>query len=147
MIQSVRTEEMPHGYLQCTVHETFVVVANQISIHVIQCRVTPQKSEGLTTTQRRKTEISRTCDKAQGRRTELFLNLFFNIPSYYLSNNKSEKQIIACISYLNDLYCSPNIIWVMKSRKIKWAGHVARVGERRSVFRVLVEKPEGKTQT
>jgi hypothetical protein len=31
---------------------------------------------------------------------------------------------------LNDLYCSPNIIWVIKSRKIKWAGHVARMGEK-----------------
>jgi ABC-type transport system involved in cytochrome bd biosynthesis fused ATPase/permease subunit len=74
------------------------------------------------------------------------LNLFFNILSYYLSNDKSEKQIINCISYLNDLYSSPDIIWVMKSRRIKWAGKAARVGERRGVFRVLVEKLEGKTQ-
>jgi len=44
---------------------------------------------------------------------------------------------------LNDLYCSPNIFWVIKSR-IKWAGHVERMGERRGVHRVLVEKPEGK---
>ena len=44
---------------------------------------------------------------------------------------------------LNDLYCSPNIIR-MKSRKMRWAGHVARMGERRGVHRVLVGKPEGK---
>jgi len=45
---------------------------------------------------------------------------------------------------LNNLYSSPNIVRVIKSRRIKWAGHVARMGERRGVFRVLVEKPEGK---
>jgi len=44
----------------------------------------------------------------------------------------------------NDLYSSPNILRVIKSRKIKWTGHVARMGERRGVNRVLVGKPEGK---
>jgi hypothetical protein len=44
---------------------------------------------------------------------------------------------------LNDLYCSSNIVRVIKSRRMKWAGHVARMGERRSVYRVLVGKPEG----
>jgi len=37
---------------------------------------------------------------------------------------------------LNDLYCSPCIFWVMKSRRIKWPGHVACMGERRGVYRV-----------
>jgi len=45
---------------------------------------------------------------------------------------------------LNDLYCSPNIIRVIKSRRMRWAGHVVRMGERRGVYRVLVGKPEGK---
>jgi len=45
---------------------------------------------------------------------------------------------------LNDLYCSPNIVRVIKSRRMRWAGHVARMGERRGVYRVLVGKPEGK---
>jgi len=45
---------------------------------------------------------------------------------------------------LNDLYSSPNIFRVIKSRRIKWAGHLARMGEKRGVFRVLVGKPEGK---
>ena len=45
---------------------------------------------------------------------------------------------------LNDLYCSPNIIWVIKSRSMRWTGHVARMEERRGVYRVLVGKPEGK---
>jgi hypothetical protein len=43
---------------------------------------------------------------------------------------------------LNDLYCSPNIVRVIKSRRMRWAGHVAPVGEKRGVYRVLVEKPE-----
>ena len=45
---------------------------------------------------------------------------------------------------LNDLYCSPNIVRVIKWRRMRWAGHVARMGEEREVYRVLVGKPEGK---
>ena len=45
---------------------------------------------------------------------------------------------------LNDLYCSLNIVRVIKSRGMRWAGHVARIGEEREVYRVLVGKPEGK---
>jgi len=45
---------------------------------------------------------------------------------------------------LNDLYCSLNIVQVTKSRIMRWAEHVARMGERRGVYRVLVGKPEGK---
>ena len=45
---------------------------------------------------------------------------------------------------LNDLYSSPNIVRVVKSRRMRWAGHVARMGEDRVVHRVLVGKPEGK---
>ena len=44
---------------------------------------------------------------------------------------------------LNDLYCSPNIARVIKSRRMRWAGHVTRMGER-SVYRVLLGKPEKK---
>jgi len=42
---------------------------------------------------------------------------------------------------LNDLYCSPSIFQVIKSRRMRWTGHVARMGERKGVYRVLVEKP------
>jgi hypothetical protein len=47
---------------------------------------------------------------------------------------------------LNDLYSSPNIVRVIKSRGMIWAGHVARIMERRGVYRILVGKPEGKRQ-
>ena len=46
---------------------------------------------------------------------------------------------------LNDLYCSPNIVRVIKSRRMRWAVHVARMGEESGVYRVLVWKPEGKS--
>jgi len=45
---------------------------------------------------------------------------------------------------LNALYSSPNIVRMIKSRKMRWAAIVARIGERRWVYRVLVGKPEGK---
>jgi hypothetical protein len=45
---------------------------------------------------------------------------------------------------LNDMYSSPSTVRVIKSRRMRWAGHVARMGERRGVYRNLVGKPEGK---
>ena len=45
---------------------------------------------------------------------------------------------------LNDLYCSPSIVRVIKSRRMRWTGRVACMGENRGVYRILVEKPEGK---
>ena len=47
---------------------------------------------------------------------------------------------------LNDLYSSPNIVRVIKSRRMRWAGHVVHMGEERGVYWVLVGKPEGKRQ-
>jgi hypothetical protein len=45
---------------------------------------------------------------------------------------------------LHNLYTSPNIVRVIKPRRMRWAGHVARMGEERGMYRVLVGKPEGK---
>jgi len=45
---------------------------------------------------------------------------------------------------LNDSYSSPNIVWVIKSRRMRWAGHVARMGEERGMYRFLLGKPERK---
>jgi hypothetical protein len=45
---------------------------------------------------------------------------------------------------LHNLYSSPNIVRVFKSRRMRWAGHVARMAERRGVYRVLVGRPKGK---
>ena len=45
---------------------------------------------------------------------------------------------------LNDLYSSPNIVRVIKSRRMRWAGNVGCMGEKRGVYRVLVGKPEGR---
>jgi hypothetical protein len=45
---------------------------------------------------------------------------------------------------IHNLYSSPDIIRQMKSRRMRWAGHVARMGEGRNLYRVFVEKPEGK---
>jgi beta-xylosidase len=48
---------------------------------------------------------------------------------------------------LNDLYSSPNIIREIKSRRMRWEDHVARIGKKGSLYRVLVRKPEGKETT
>jgi hypothetical protein len=45
---------------------------------------------------------------------------------------------------LHKLYSSPNVIRTLKSRRIRWAGHVARMSETRNAYRILVGKPEGK---
>jgi hypothetical protein len=44
---------------------------------------------------------------------------------------------------LHNLYSSPNIVSVIKSRRLRWAGHVARMGEGRGVYRVFIGRPEG----
>jgi hypothetical protein len=44
---------------------------------------------------------------------------------------------------LTDVYFSPNIIRVIKSRRMRWAGHVAHMGERRDAYRIFVWRPEG----
>jgi hypothetical protein len=46
---------------------------------------------------------------------------------------------------LHDLYSSPSIIRIIKLRRMTWAGHVARMGEKRNAYRLLVGKPEGRS--
>jgi len=45
---------------------------------------------------------------------------------------------------INDLFFSPNIVWVIKSRRMIWVEHVAHIGKGRDLYRLLVGKPEGK---
>ena len=61
-------------------------------------------------------------------------------------HNKLHQQLIKIILYciLSDLYSLPNIVRVVKSRRMRWAGHVSRMGEARVVHSVLVGKHEGK---
>jgi hypothetical protein len=46
---------------------------------------------------------------------------------------------------LHNLHCSPNLIRIIKPRRMRWAGHEARIGEKRNAYRILVGKPEGKS--
>ena len=79
--------------------------------------------------------------------TELYFLMFF-IPKCYIFGPKREEVTGEWRRLhneeLNDLYSSPNIVLLIKSRRMRWAGHVARMGEDRGVYRVLVGKPEGK---
>jgi hypothetical protein len=45
----------------------------------------------------------------------------------------------------HNLYCSPSIIRIIESRRMRWAGHVVRMGKKRNAYRILEGKPEGKT--
>jgi hypothetical protein len=45
---------------------------------------------------------------------------------------------------LHNLYSAPNVIWMIKSRKMRWTGHVASLGDMINVYEILVGKPEGK---
>jgi len=64
---------------------------------------------------------------------------------YFYVNNLDFQRRKLHNEKLNDLYFSPNIVRVIKSRIIRWTWHIARMGERRGVWGVLVGKPEGKS--
>jgi hypothetical protein len=49
---------------------------------------------------------------------------------------------LSCREELRDLYASPSIIRIMKARRMRWVGHVARMWEKRNAYRLLVGKPE-----
>jgi hypothetical protein len=59
-------------------------------------------------------------------------------------SDKRLKKMYGHNEELNDLYSLPNTVRVVKSRRMRWAGHVVRMGEDKVVHRVLVGKPEGK---
>jgi hypothetical protein len=65
------------------------------------------------------------------------------------NNNNNRWQNSPLLSHilpeeLHNLYSSPSIIRVIKSRRMRWAGHAALMGERRNAYRILVGKPDGK---
>jgi hypothetical protein len=49
-----------------------------------------------------------------------------------------------CVEELHNLYSSPSIIRIIKSRRMRRVGHITRMGEKRNAYRILVGKPEGK---
>jgi hypothetical protein len=53
-------------------------------------------------------------------------------------------KVTGDLEKLNNLYSSPSIIRMIKSRRIRWTGHVARMGEKKNAYRILVGKPEEK---
>jgi hypothetical protein len=67
-----------------------------------------------------------------------FINYFLFYSELYESWRKLHND------ELHNLYSSPNIVRMIKSRRMRWAGHVARMGEGRGVYRFLIGKSEGK---
>jgi hypothetical protein len=61
-----------------------------------------------------------------------------------LADRLYAQAIEAVKSLFNNLYPSPNIIRMIKSRRMRWEGHVARMGEKGNACRIFVGKPEGK---
>jgi hypothetical protein len=72
--------------------------------------------------------------------------IFYEIPRHTTANEISPLGILLIHSPLQliHMYSSPDIIWQIKSRRMRWARHIARMAEMRKVYRVLVGKPEGK---
>ena len=64
-----------------------------------------------------------------------------NVKSAFVRTTKSTLELRS--AHYSDLYSSPIIVRVTKSRRMRWAGYIARMGERRGVYRVWVGKPEG----
>jgi hypothetical protein len=62
----------------------------------------------------------------------------------YIFDSPFALEIFYTVHFIHRLYSSPSIIRMIKSRKMRWAGHVARMGAKRNWYRILVGKPEGK---
>jgi hypothetical protein len=61
--------------------------------------------------------------------------------SQLLTLNAGQRQVGSSLRCLHSLYSSPSVIRMIKSMRMRWAGHVARMGERRKAYRILVGKP------
>jgi hypothetical protein len=77
-------------------------------------------------------------------REECRLRVFENRVLRRVYGPKRDEVTGECRKLHNDLYSLPNNVRVVKSRRMRWAGRVARVGEERVVHKLLVGKPEGK---
>jgi hypothetical protein len=60
-----------------------------------------------------------------------------------------QLHTVCCVKWfmnyeMENLYCSPSIIRIIKSRRMRWTGHVARMGKKRNAYKILAGKPEGK---
>jgi hypothetical protein len=81
-------------------------------------------------------------------REEHILRVFENRVLRRISRPKRDEMTGGCRKLhnedLHNLYSSPSIITMVKSRRMRWAGHVARMEEKRNAHRLLVEKSEGK---
>jgi hypothetical protein len=82
-------------------------------------------------------------------REEHKLRLFENRVLRRIFGPKRDEVVGGCRKLhneeLHNLYCSPSIIRMIKSRRMRWAGHVTRMREKRNPYRILVGKPEGKS--
>jgi hypothetical protein len=61
-----------------------------------------------------------------------------------LDKRPKREKIDMRFGELHDLYSLPSIIRIIKARRVRWAGHVPRMGEKRNVYKLLVGKPEGR---
>ena len=67
---------------------------------------------------------------------------FFRSIMFSSKSERNTHEFQCCIKLVHDLYCSPSIVRVIKSIRMRWVRHVACMGEERGVYRVLVGKPE-----